>query len=145
MRIALAAALLLTGSVAAWADHPTLWPEPPIGYNFEPIPPLGNNLPPSYRARYNRPRYLAGKIAYHIAPTSQEAMSWHVNVHRGAYRNHAGWIEPMYMYPKPWEVLPVGPRTPVSRIDLEAPPEEVPPTAPLEYGDALAEPVIVGP
>jgi hypothetical protein len=53
---------------------------------------------------------LAGKIAYIIEPTSQEAMSWHENVHRGAYRNHAGRIEPMYIYPKPWEVLMVGPR-----------------------------------
>lgn len=55
---------------------------------------------------------MAGKIAYYISPTSQEAMSWHEHVHRGSYRNHAGRIEDLYIYPKPWEVLTVGPRTP---------------------------------
>lgn len=110
MRTALIAALVLVGSVTASA-HPPTWPTPPVGYRFEPIPPLGNNLPMSYRARLNRPTYLGGKLAYIVEPTSQEAMSWHENVHRGSYRNHAGRIEPMYIYPKPWEVLRVGPRT----------------------------------
>jgi hypothetical protein len=89
--------------------HPR-WTPPPIDFRFEPIPPVGNRLPLSHRARYNRPSYVAGKIAYYIAPSSQEAMSWHEHVHRGSYRRHAGRIEPMYFYPKPWEVLRVGPR-----------------------------------
>ena len=42
----------------------------------------------SYRRRYNRPKYLGGKIAYHIAPSSQEAMAWHEAEHLGAYKNH---------------------------------------------------------
>ena len=70
---------------------------------------------PSYRERYNRPRYIGGKIAYHIAPSSQEAMSWHENHHRGSYRNHAGPTVRNFRFPKPWEVLPVGPRTPSHR------------------------------
>ncbi len=52
------------------------------------IGPLGNRLPMSYRRRFNRPRYLGGKIAYLIAPSSQEAMAWHDAVHLGAYKNH---------------------------------------------------------
>ncbi|WP_164103026.1 hypothetical protein [Candidatus Laterigemmans baculatus] len=113
MRSLAAALLLLTLGTPALAHEPLVKP-PPVGYRFEPIPPLGNNLPWSYRARYNRPTYIGGKIAYYIAPSSQEAMSWHENVHRGAYANHAGRIEPLYLYPKPWEALPVGPRTPVT-------------------------------
>lgn len=77
------------------------------------IPPLGNRLP-SYRERYNRPTYIGGKIAYWIAPSSQEAMSWHRSVHRGYYANHAPRMEDRYFYPKPWEVLTVGPRVPVA-------------------------------
>lgn len=102
--------LILCGPAAA---HEPLVKPPPVGYRFEPIPPLGNNLPLSYRARYNRPRYIGGKIAYHIAPSSQEAMTWHDAVHRGDYANHAGWSQPLYLYPKPWEALPVGPRKPL--------------------------------
>ncbi|QDS96316.1 hypothetical protein FF011L_51240 [Roseimaritima multifibrata] len=107
-------ALMLTLAVfsTSWG-HPPHEHSPPIrpgGERFNPIPPLGNRLPPSHRRVYNRPTYLGGKVAYIIAPSSQGAMSWHENVHRGSYRNHAGRIEPMYMYPKPWEVLTVGPR-----------------------------------
>ena len=91
--------------------HPRL-PPPPVGLRIEPIPPLGNNLPRSYRARFNRPTYIGGKIAYYLSPTSQEAMSWHEHVHSGAYRNHAGRIEKKFFYAKPWEILTVGPRTP---------------------------------
>lgn len=117
MRTALlTATVLLAMACPALAHHPLI-PPPPVNYRFEPIPPLGNNLPWSYRARYNRPTYIGGKIAYYLEPTSQEAMSWHENVHRGAYRNHAGRIEPMYFYPKPWEVLGEGPRTPLKPIE----------------------------
>ncbi|XZE54701.1 hypothetical protein SH139x_000679 [Planctomycetaceae bacterium SH139] len=110
MRNLLSLAILFTVSTVALADHPT-WPTPPVDYRFEPIPPLGNRLPYSYRARFNRPSYLGGAISHIIAPSSQEAMSWHEHVHMGSYRNHAGRIEKKYFYPKPWEVLTVGPRT----------------------------------
>ncbi|WP_153559093.1 hypothetical protein [Roseimaritima sediminicola] len=105
-------ALLLALAVSPlWAHHPHPHPHTIVPRErCEPIPPLGNRLPPSYRRVYNRPTYLGGKIAYYIAPSSQEAMSWHEHVHRGSYRNKAGRIEPMYLYPKPWEVLAVGPR-----------------------------------
>ncbi len=91
------------------AHHPARNRQPTAA-RFDPLPPLGNRLPPSYRRVYNRPTYLGGKLAYLIAPSSQEAMSWHTNAHRGAYRNQAGRIEPMYHYAKPWEALPIGPR-----------------------------------
>jgi len=103
--------LLCLATSSVEAHHPTR-NYPPTAERFDPIPPLGNRLPPSYRRVYNRPTYIGGKIAYLIAPSSQEAMSWHTNAHRGAYRNHAGRIEPMYLYAKPWEVLPIGPRPP---------------------------------
>lgn len=103
-------------AATASAHHPDP-PRYPSGYRFDPIPPLGNRLPPSYRRVYNRPTYIGGKIAYIIAPSSQEAMSWHENAHRGAYRNHAGRIEPMYLYPKPWEVIRMGPRESVRPED----------------------------
>jgi hypothetical protein len=126
--IPLAVLVFFTATVAS--AHPPVLPAPPAGYRFEPIPPLGNNLPWSYRARKNRPTYIGGKIAYYIAPSSQEAMSWHEHVHRGSYRNHAGWIEPHYMYAKPWEVLTVGPRTPAEMAPATDP--KVP--VPLDYG-----------
>lgn len=112
MRLMFTAALLVATAASAVADHHPLIKPPPIEARYDLIPPLGNNLPLSYRARYNRPTYIGGKIAYYIAPSSQEAMSWHEHVHRGSYRNHAGRIEPMYIFPKPWEALRVGPRTP---------------------------------
>ena len=74
------------------------------------IGPLGTCLPMSYRRRYNRPRNLGGKIAYHIAPSSQEAMAWHDATHRCAYKDHRPRIEMHYFYPKPWEALRIGPR-----------------------------------
>lgn len=114
----------MASSVAAQNPHPhphPRWPSPPVWFKIDPIPPLGNNLPLSHRARFNRPSYVAGKIAYYIAPTSQEAMSWHEHVHRGSYRRHAGYIEDLYLYPKPWEVLTVGPRTPVGTGEVPTP------------------------
>ncbi len=69
------------------------------------IPPLGNNLPPSYARRYNRPSYLTGRLHYTIAPATREAMAWHRAAHRGYYANHAPRMVTHYMFPKPWEVV----------------------------------------
>lgn len=83
------------------------------------IGPLGRHLPLSYRRKYNRPSYLGGKIAYHIAPSSQEAMAWHDAAHRGAYRDHRGRLEKQFFYPKPWEVLQIGARVPKHPQELQ--------------------------
>ena len=84
----------------------------PVHPRIDLIPPLGTNLPPSHRRVYNRPSYWHGKIAYYIAPSSQEAMAWHDAEHRCAYKNHRPRIEVHYFYPKPWEVLKIGARIP---------------------------------
>jgi hypothetical protein len=99
--------------VAPCQAHPPNYETMPVHPRVEPIPPWLNNLP-SYRERYNRPRYLGGKLMYHIEPSSQEAMSWHRSVHRGYYANHAPRMEDRYFYPKPWQVLTVGPRKPAA-------------------------------
>lgn len=77
---------------------------------------------PEHRQVYNRPRYFGGKIAHIIEPTSQEAMSWETNYNNGNYRNHAGRYVPLYLYPKPWEVLNTRsrPGDPESMIDETA-------------------------
>ena len=98
----LAAPLLAAAPTAA---HPPDWASHPVRPRIDVIPPLGNNLPYSYAARYNRPAYLTGKIAYCIAPTSREAMSWHRAAHRGYYADHAPAMQTHYLYPKPWELL----------------------------------------
>ena len=81
------------------------------------IGPLGNRLPPSYRRRYNRPTNIGGYLAYLAAPSSQEAMAWHKATHRGNYRNKMPRTEMQYFYPKPWEVLTVGPRAGTEATD----------------------------
>lgn len=87
------------------------WRNVPVRPNFDLIPPLGNRLPLSYRARYNRPSYYAGKIAYWIEPSSQEAMAWEKSYRAGRYeKKHMPRHEDYYVYPKPWEVLGQGPR-----------------------------------
>lgn len=77
---------------------------------------------PEHRQVYNRPRYIGGKIAHIIEPTSQEAMSWETNYNNGNYRNHAGRYVPLYLYPKPWEVINTRsrPGDPESMIDETA-------------------------
>lgn len=107
LRIALLT-LLLGSTVPAIADHPTagLWLP-----RIEPFDWIEKLEPKNYRERYNRPRYVGGKIAYYIAPSSQEGMAWHEHKHRGSYRNHAGPVFKSYNYPKPWEALQVGPRS----------------------------------
>ena len=93
----------------AQAHHPDRAKQP-VRPRIDCIGPIGNNLPPSYRRVYNRPTNLGGKIAYWIAPTSQEAMAWHRAKHRGAYARHLPRQEQYYFYPKPWESLQIGPR-----------------------------------
>jgi len=133
----LSAGLLGSGAAtpsAVPAHHPgdhgpvVVWPRVDV------IGPLGNRLPPSYRRQMNRPTYLGGKMAHAIAPTSQEAMAWHQADHRGWYDDHGvkGLVNGkhcppkrmtlQYFYPKPWEVLPVGPRPPAGAVDAEEAP-----------------------
>ncbi len=94
----------------------------PIRQPIDLIGPVGNRLPPGHRRVYNRPSYVGGKLAYWIAPSSQEAMAWHRAVHAGAYRKPKKHLrlEQHFFYAKPWEVLQVGPR----RSVLEPPAEE---------------------
>jgi hypothetical protein len=64
-----------------------------------------------YRAVYNRPRYLIGKLAWYTSRTSQEAMVWEENYCAGNYEcKDMPPVFKRYMYPKPWEILNTGPR-----------------------------------
>ncbi|WP_182865812.1 hypothetical protein [Stieleria mannarensis] len=97
------------------------------------IGPLGNRLHPSYRRVYNRPTYLGGKLAYLIAPSSQEAMAWHRAVHSGGYekpKKHLR-LEQHYFYPKPYHAMDVGPRRPSNPRAGVASDAEMLETAPL--------------
>ena len=93
----------------ATAQFPN-WKAVPVRPNIDVIPPLGNRLPRSYAAKYNRPSYLTGRLAYTFAPSSQEAMAWQQAHQRGYYANHAPRMETQFYYPKPWEVLREGRR-----------------------------------
>lgn len=97
---------VLTSDRKASAQFPN-WKAHPVRPNIDVIPPLGNHLPLSYRARMNRPSYISGRIAYTIEPSSQEAMAWQRAWQRGYYANHAPRMETHYIYPKAWEVLGV--------------------------------------
>lgn len=96
-------------SISAFAHEPCRECEP-VRQRIDVIGPIGNDFRQSYRRTCNRPRYLSGKIAYLIAPSSQEAMAWHKAEHKCAYEKDLGRIEPHYFYPKPWEALRIGPR-----------------------------------
>ena len=98
-----------TSFSAASAHHPDRENQP-VRQRIDVIGPVGNRLPPSYRRRFNRPTNLGGKIAYKIAPTSQEAMAWHAATHRGDYQCNAGRSVETFFYPKPYEVLTIGTR-----------------------------------
>lgn len=64
-----------------------------------------------YRRAYNRPTYIGGWIAHKISATSQEAMVWSENLQAGNYaQKHMPPMYKRYYAPKPWEVLPTGPR-----------------------------------
>ncbi|WP_302120068.1 hypothetical protein [Allorhodopirellula heiligendammensis] len=103
-------------------EGPWPWSQFEGSRRIDVIGPLGNRLPESYRRKYNRPTYIGGKIAAKIAPSSQEAMSFHRSQELGLYDNNGikgalsgqhcppQRIEQHYFYPKPWEVLTVGPR-----------------------------------
>jgi hypothetical protein len=122
--VVLVVAMVLTSDRKSSAQFPN-WKSHPVRPIVDVIPPLGNNLPLSYRARMNRPSYLSGRIAYTIEPTSQEAMAWQRAWQRGYYANHAPRMETHYIYPKPWEELGVGAK-PKRRNDAKAgfePPE----------------------
>jgi len=112
---------------SALAQFPN-WAAKPVRPRVDVIPPLGNNLPLSYAARFNRPSYLTGRMAYSIEPSSQEAMAWQRAVQRGYYANHAPRMETHYMYPKPWEVLGVDakPKPLAEGAIGETPPESIP-------------------
>lgn len=123
-----AAIFSMAPALAHHPDHENM----PVHQRVEPIPSWLNNIP-SHRERYNRPRYVGGKIAYWIAPSSQEAMSWHRSVHRGYYANHAPRMEDRYFYRKPWQALTVGPRVPLDSVaanNLEAIQNSAPSPAP---------------
>ncbi|MCC9601387.1 hypothetical protein LOC67_12600 [Stieleria sp. JC731] len=107
----LAVSLPLAGSVAR-AHHPDRENQA-VHQRVDVIGPVGNRLAPGYRRTYNRPSYIEGKIAYHIAPSSQEAMAWHRAVHRDLYSEskRCKRYTDLYFYPKPWEALLTGPRS----------------------------------
>jgi len=98
------------GLIADLAAHHPDHKNRPVHLPVDVIGPLGNRLPMSYRRRYNRPTYFGGKIAYHIAPSSQEAMRWHEAQHRGYYQCEPPRTVDHYFYSKPWEMIPIGPR-----------------------------------
>lgn len=116
--------LLACFTVPVHAHYPD-WKNMRVLPTFDLIGPLGSRLPASHRRKYNRPTYWGGKIAYLIAPSSQEAMVWHDMSHRDAYKKHRPRIEKHFFYPKPWESLKMGARTPTvadNKNDLYTPP-----------------------
>ncbi|MCP4888377.1 MAG: hypothetical protein GY904_17400 [Planctomycetaceae bacterium] len=113
MRLLISTALAVCVSSITVAHHPDKENQK-VHPRIEVIPPLGNALPMSHRRKYNRPSNWLGKIAYHIAPSSQEAMAWHNATHRGYYKNKSPRIVTHYFYPKPWEGLRIGPRRPTT-------------------------------
>ncbi|WP_246112388.1 hypothetical protein [Allorhodopirellula solitaria] len=155
------AILLMTSSLQAGSPWYVPWEGPWPWSRFEGsrridvIGPIGNRLPPSYRRQYNRPSYIGGKIAAKIAPSSQEAMAFHRSNELGLYDDNgikgafAGKhcpperVEQHYFYPKPWEVLLVGPRDDrmqTSQTDEEfSPPEIYQEFEPREFRELLEE------
>lgn len=123
-----ALAVVLCAAAPAAAQHPD-WKSHPVTPRIDVIPPLGNNLPLSHSARYNRPGYVTGKIAYWIAPSSREAMSWQRAYQLGYYADHAPRMVTHYCFPKPWEVLGTGARTDSSEPSTPSIPMPVAPPA----------------
>lgn len=158
-------AALLSGLLLA----STAWAAPPERPTFNHCTedPRPNILPDwifnhhvPYRLRYNRPTYHGGKIAYHISPTSLEAMAWEENLERGYYDGHH--CPPLvkgFFYPKPWEALNTGPRfscatcgpvaivsaPPAVSVNKALAPNASPEIAPtLSSGAAPSEPIDAG-
>ncbi|MFG0290474.1 MAG: hypothetical protein ACF8CQ_20010 [Rhodopirellula sp. JB044] len=135
MRTAFIVAVLAAGACASdlQAGFPWQGPWPWSKYEgsrrVDVIGPLGNRLPESYRRKYNRPTYIGGKIASKIEPSSQEAIAFQRAEELGLYDNNGvkgalhgkhcppQRVEQHYFYPKPWEVLAVGPRKKPVRND----------------------------
>jgi hypothetical protein len=109
MRTWIACLLAVACFSSLHAHHPDRESKP-VHRRIDLIGPIGNRLPMSYRRRYNRPTNWGGKIAYYIAPTSQEAMRWHKATHQGQYKRHAPRMMANYFYPKPWEAIRIGAR-----------------------------------
>ncbi|KAA1258868.1 hypothetical protein LF1_13920 [Rubripirellula obstinata] len=110
--------LALASVTSVDAHHPDRENQP-VRPRIDVIGPIGNRLPISYRRRYNRPTNIGGKIAYKIAPTSQEAMAWHAATHRGDYKRKAGRVVETYYYAKPYDVLPMGTRKKISAATVD--------------------------
>lgn len=123
------ALIVLSLSSPVQAEWPwKIWEGTP---RIDVIGPLGNRLPASYRRQYNRPSYLGGKMAAAVAPSSQEAMAFKRADAMGLYDNNGvkglankkhcppQRVEHHYFYPKPWEVLTVGPRVATRSIDAD--------------------------
>lgn len=143
-----ALAVMLCAAAPAAAHHPD-WKSHPVTPRIDVIPPLGNNLPLSHSARYNRPGYVTGKIAYWIAPSSREAMAWHRASHLGYYANHAPRMVTHYCFPKPWEVLGTGARTDATATTPSITVPTMPPTdtapTPVPGGIELVPPAELPP
>ena len=124
-RLSISLLSLVVGAVATVAQaHFPDWANQPVRQRVDCIGPIGGNLPPSYRRVYNRPTDLGGKIAYLIAPTSQEAIAWHRAKHQNAYECDLPRQERYYFYPKPWESLQIGPRPARDSSGVSMPPTE---------------------
>ncbi len=139
--------VLLAAASVLPAQHPDRRNQP-VRQPIDLIGPLGNRLPPSYRRTYNRPTYIGGKIAYWIAPSSQEAMAWQAAYRSGAYREHAPRLERHFFFPKPWEALQVGPRDssqsgPADSGETPTPAEELPRQQDPLSGPPQPSPVVV--
>jgi hypothetical protein len=124
--VLLVAMLASSASNECRADWPFPLFRPDGAQRIDVIGPVGSRLPESYRRQYNRPTYLGGKTAAIIAPSSQEARAWQRAEELGLYDDNGikgalhgkhcppKRVEQHYFYPKPWEVLTVGPRRSVA-------------------------------
>ena len=101
--------ICLASPLSQAAERPTLLRTNDPRPDILPRPFYDNHT--EYRARYNRPRFYTGFLAYEVSRTSQEAMVWKENYCAGNYdQHHMPPVYKTYYYPKPWEVLTVGAR-----------------------------------
>ena len=124
MRLPLLVCIVMGMCAGLQAHHPDR-EHRPTRQRIDLIGPIGNRLPMSYRRRYNRPRYVTGKLMYWIEPVSLEAMTWHRAEHLGYNDKKTPRMVTHYFYPKPWEVLPIGarPNREVNREDAASEPD----------------------